>query len=199
MNISCLLNAPLKASYRIIRNLKNADYRRKNHNHDFTIISQNCLGGIIYSQLGIRFLSPTINMFIEDENFIKLVYDFRHYMTVKPEAVTDRYVDPIDSNVVYPKIRVDDIELCCLHYSDCNEAIEAWNRRRVRVNFENVFVIGNSWNMHFRKDLIDKLCNNPYRTVVFGLEDYGYENFLKLPDLAEGGGMLIKEGLYVLI
>lgn len=194
MNLSGLLKAPFKIVYRIFRNLKNFDYRRKNHNHDFTIICQNCLAGIIYSQLGMKFLSPTINMFIEDENFIKLVYNFKHYMSVEPEAITDRYVDPIDPNVVYPKIKIDDIEVCCLHYRDCDEAIEAWNRRRVRVNFKNVFVIGNAWNMHFRRDLIDRLCSNPYKTVVFTLEDYSYENCLKLPEIA-GGWRIDKRGV----
>lgn len=47
----------------------------------------------------------------------------------------------------------------------------------------DIFVIGNAWNMRFQRDLIDRLCSNLYKTVVFALEDYGYENCLKLPEL----------------
>ena len=42
-------------------------YRTKNKNKDFTLICQNCLGGVIYSFLDLPFMSPTINVFIEDE------------------------------------------------------------------------------------------------------------------------------------
>ena len=82
----------------------------------------------MYSTLGLEFLSPTINMFIEDENFVKLVENLEYYMSVPATAKQDRYVDPIDNSIVYPKIQIDDIELCCLHYKDCNDAIAAWER-----------------------------------------------------------------------
>ena len=188
-----------KFIYRFVRKLENLRYRMANQNTNFTLISQNCIGGIIYSQLGLIFQSPTINMFIEDENFIKLVNNFKHYMSVDPKPITNHYVDPINPNIVYPKIGIDDIEVCCLHYKDCDDAIEKWNRRCARVNYEKIYVIGNAWKLHFSRDLIHQLCNNPYKTVVFTLEDYGYPNCIKLPELSEGGGALMKEELFVQI
>lgn len=99
-------------------------------NKDITLLSQNCIGGVLYSEYGLRFQSPTINMFIENENFVKLVENFEYYMSITAEPITDCYIDPIDEKVKYPKIKVDDISICCLHYKDCEEAIEAWERRK---------------------------------------------------------------------
>ena len=167
-----------KLQYRITRDKKNAEYRRRLTNKDFTIISQNCLGGVIYSQLGMEFFSPTINMFIEDESFIKLAYNPKKYFSIDPVAITDKYVEPLDPSVSYPKIGIDDIEICCLHYKDCVDAIDAWNRRRKRVNLDNVFVIGNSWNMHSDQQLVEKIADAPYKTIVFSTIDIPRDNVI---------------------
>ena len=36
-----------------------------------TILSMNCTGGILYHELGLPFLSPTINLYIQAEDFIR--------------------------------------------------------------------------------------------------------------------------------
>ena len=92
-------------------------------------------------------------MFIEDESFVKLVNNPKHYFNCEPEAITDCYGDPIDNNVRYPKIKIDDIELCCLHYKNCKEAIDKWNERKKRVNLDNIMVIANTWNLHSNMDV----------------------------------------------
>ena len=40
-------------------------------NKDFTIISHNCVGGVIYHDLGLKFNTPTINLFFMAKDFIK--------------------------------------------------------------------------------------------------------------------------------
>ena len=37
---------------------------------EFTIISSNCIGGVIYSDLHRKFLSPTINLFFSAKDFL---------------------------------------------------------------------------------------------------------------------------------
>ena len=155
-------------------------FRKRLTNKDFSLITQNCVGGVIYSTLGMEFSSPTINMFIEDENFVKLVENLEYYMSVPATAKQDRYVDPIDNSIVYPKIQIDDIELCCLHYKDCNDAIAAWERRRKRVNLENVFVIANTWNMHDDIRLIERITKTKYKTVIFTDGNYPFKECIKL-------------------
>ena len=146
-----------------------------------TLITQNCIGGVLYSMVGQEFLSPTINMFIEDENFVKLVENLPHYLSIDPIPKDENYTDPINPSIHYPKIRIDDIELCCLHYKNCDEAIEAWNRRKQRVNLDKIVVIGNSWNMHEDETLISRLCNNKkHKTICFTFKKYDIEGCIRL-------------------
>lgn len=141
--------------------------RKQNKNKDFTMISQNCLAGCLYSDLELEFSSPTINMFIEDENFVKLVENLEYYLSIPAKPFIDSYIDPKDSTIVYPKIKVGDIEICCLHYKSCDEAVEAWERRKKRVNMKKIYIVANSWNMHQRRDLVERICKSKYPTVCF--------------------------------
>lgn len=47
---------------------KSLQKRLKNDN--FTILASNCAAGIIYNRLGKQFLSPTINMWFKQGDFI---------------------------------------------------------------------------------------------------------------------------------
>lgn len=173
----------LEKSIRKIRVIIHVNQMRKRlRNRDFSIISQNCLGGVVYHMLGLPFTSPTINMFIEDESFVKLVSNLRHYINIEPEPLADPYIDPIDRTVKYPKIRIDDIEICCIHFKNCAEAIDAWNRRKNRINFENIFVIANSWNLHGNKVLIRQILNTGYRTICFAFGNLGDINCIQLKE-----------------
>ena len=154
------------------RSLNQKLARSRLHNHDFTLISQNCLGGVLYHWLGMEFLSPTINMFIQGENFVKLIENLSHYIYIDAKPGCDCFVDPIDPNIHYPIITVDDIELCCLHYKNCQEAIEKWNERRKRVNLDNVYVIATSWNLNNDISLAKRIVESPFRTVVFSSEKW---------------------------
>lgn len=170
-----------RIKHKISRKILEYKFRRRNNNKDFTLISQNCIGGVIYSTLGIPFKTPTINMFIEDMNFIKLVEKFEYYMSIPASPLIDEYIDPVNDSIRYPKIKVDDIEICCSHYKNCEEAIEAWERRRKRVNFENIYVIGNSWNLHENYDLVERLCKCKYKTVIFTYKKCNNEKCVHLP------------------
>ena len=49
-------------------------------NTDFTIIASNCVGTVIYYDLGLQFLSPKINLKIGIKDFIKLAENLEQYM-----------------------------------------------------------------------------------------------------------------------
>ena len=170
---------------KLIRKIERKNYKnkiqRKNKNKDFTIISQNCIGGVIYNDLGLEFKTPTINLFIEDENFIKLCENPKHYFSIDAEPKIEDYVDPIDNRIHYPKIKVDDIEICCLHYKDCNSAVESWNRRRKRVNFDNMYIIANTWNLHNKKELVERLNKLKYKKIIFSTKECNVEGTFLLP------------------
>lgn len=75
-----------KSNYELSR-IKNKKYensiRKRLTNDNFTIICSNCIGGTIYNRLGKQFLSPTINLWMHQRDFIKFVLDIKEY--INPE------------------------------------------------------------------------------------------------------------------
>ena len=59
-----------RSLFRKIRN-------KKLVNKEFTIISNNCWGGMIYDSYGLRKNSPTVGMFIMADDYIKFISDLR--------------------------------------------------------------------------------------------------------------------------
>ncbi len=53
---------------------------RRLKNTDFTIISSNCVGTIIYHDMGLPFLTPTINLTISMRDLVKMAGNLRWYM-----------------------------------------------------------------------------------------------------------------------
>lgn len=108
--------------------------RKRLKNTNFTIISSNCIGGVIYSDLKLEFLSPTINLFMKPKDFIKLCNNLESYMNYDLEEI---FHSPVD----YPVAKLHDITLYLMHYKSFQEAELAWNRRKNRINYRNIFVI----------------------------------------------------------
>ncbi|MBQ3052745.1 MAG: DUF1919 domain-containing protein [Clostridia bacterium] len=52
--------------------------RKRNKNLNPRIVCNNCIGGIIYHNLGLKIFSPTINLFFK-ENFVKFAQNFEYY------------------------------------------------------------------------------------------------------------------------
>ncbi len=179
--INSIVNYLWKIPRKILYNIHKINLRKQIRFSEVSIISQNCIGGVIYSLIGQEFLSPTINMFIEDDNFIKLINNLEYYMSLPPKPLIDNFIDPINKSIKYPKICIDDIEICCLHYKNCKDAIDAWERRKKRINFNKIFVIANSWNMHEDKNKVELICrNSKYKTICFTYNKYDYDNCIQL-------------------
>lgn len=107
--------------------------QRKLKNKDFTIICSNCIGGIIYNRLGMKFLSPTINMWMHQKDCIRLMKNLREYM--------DCDLEFIDSKYDYPVARLRDVVLYFNHSKSEEEARNDWNRRKIRINYDNLYLI----------------------------------------------------------
>lgn len=165
---------------KITPHIYNRFYRRRNRKRNITLLSQNCIGGVLYHMLGLPFNSPTINMFIEDENFVKLAENPEHYFSVDAEPFEERHIDSMDESLVYPIIKVDDIILCCQHYKNCADAVTAWNKRRLRVDINNLFVIGCSWNLHENDEYVRRIDALPYPKVIFTTEPFQYPSCIRL-------------------
>lgn len=62
-----------------ITKAENRYFRRRCENTHYTILTPNCMAGLIYSRLGEPFYSPTINTSMQNEDFIKFLSDLDYY------------------------------------------------------------------------------------------------------------------------
>lgn len=82
---------------RFRKNFITSRYRKAGQEmpQDVTILSNNCLGGVICHELGLRFLSPTINLWMTPSDFIKYCANLRHYSACKLRFVGGGVNSPI--------------------------------------------------------------------------------------------------------
>ena len=117
----------------VVNSLYERSVRKKLRNNDFSIICSNCIGGLIYHRLGLPFLSPTINLWISQPDFLKFVMHIREYL--EEELVFE------NSEYPYPVARLKDIHIYFAHYKSDDEARACWERRKTRINYDNLFII----------------------------------------------------------
>lgn len=142
--------------------------RKRLRYNRFSLISQNCMGGVIYKMLGLQDQSPTVNMYIRGESFVRLASDPDKYMgELDPFPITEEHVDP--GMPPHPMIGVGDIRLDCLHYSSCEEAIKAWNRRKNRVDHSRILLIATDWDLNYDEDLTEEFLRLPHPKVLFSV------------------------------
>lgn len=115
----------------------------KTENREFTIISSNCFGSLFYKKLGLSFNTPTINLFFYPPCYIKLIKNLKGYFDSDLEFVDESMYPEGNINRkekgFYPLGRILDIEIHFLHYRSLTEAKSCWNRRKERVDYDNLF------------------------------------------------------------
>lgn len=112
-------------------------------NKDFSIISNNCWAGRVYQYLDMPYLSPTAGLYFFSPDYIKFVKDLKGYLDTPLEFISpeeSKYFDELKkrNQLDKPIGRLGDVEIVFLHYSSKEEALEKWNRRKERVNFEHI-------------------------------------------------------------
>lgn len=107
--------------------------RKRLKNKDFSIICSNCIGGVIYHRLGKKFLSPTINLWLHQDDFLKLVLNLKEY--ISKDLVF------IESEYDYPVAMLDDIKIYFNHSKTKEEAKSNWDKRKKRIDYNNIFII----------------------------------------------------------
>lgn len=105
-----------------------------NLKHTPSIIASNCIAGEIYNDLGLKFMSPTINLFFNAKDFLKFVLNLKYYTAQKLVFIKNTAGD-------YPLGQLDDIYVHFLHYKTAEEAAEKWYERCKRIDYENIYVI----------------------------------------------------------
>ena len=162
--------------------LKTAKLRNNKINkNDFTIISNNCWAGFIYQSYGLKYNTPTIGMFFVAEDYIKFISNLKHYISID----NIEFIDPKDSkdyeqlkNISkygqYPIGKLENIEIHFLHYKDQKEAIEKWNKRKKRINYDKILYKFSEMNLCTEKDIKDFQKLDLKNKICFISKKYKY-------------------------
>lgn len=146
--------------WKFFRKKVNKRLRKELANPNVSIISNNCTGGIISHDLGLRFLSPTVNLFMEANDFVKLCENLEYYLGVT------QIEEVIDTTRNYPVGKLGDITLYFVHYKTFEEARKKWLERRKRVDLNNIRIFGCDRD-GMTEQLMDRFGKLPYPKVLF--------------------------------
>lgn len=98
-----------------------------------SIISSNCIGGMVSHDLGLQFKSPFVNLWLSPSDFVKFVMNFDDYLS--------KDIVFIETDKNYPVGKIGDVTIFFLHYVSKEEARRKWGERKKRINKDNLFIV----------------------------------------------------------
>ncbi|HBO37216.1 MAG TPA: exopolysaccharide biosynthesis protein [Pasteurellaceae bacterium] len=168
----------------------NARHRKCLRNHNPSVIASNCNGAFILHDLGARFNSPFVNLYVEPSDFIKYLQHIEHY------SKAELTFAPSDKH--YPVGKLEDLIIHFMHYHSEQEAREKWTARTARINFDNIFImmtdrdgctyqdLQNFDDLAFKNKVI--FTYKPYPEFKSAFYIKGFENQSQVGDLFEYSG-----------
>lgn len=157
--------------------------QKKIHNKDFTIISNNCWGGLVYQSYGLPYQSPTAGLFILPDDYVKFVKDLKKYLSKKLEFIKpdeSKWRALLGEDFDYPVARLGDIEIYFVHYKTAEEAKEKWERRAKRVNYDKVIYKMSDQNF-CKKQNLEEFVRLPMKNkVCFVSKNYGINDTIRV-------------------
>lgn len=100
-----------------------------------TIIASNCIGTFMYYDMKLQFRSPTINLSFDMNDYVRFLARLEWYLEQPVVPCEDDRFD-------YPCGMVGDVEIRFNHYKTFEEAAAKWSERKLRIDWDNLFVIG---------------------------------------------------------
>lgn len=139
-----------------------------------TLLSRNCLAGIVYHDLELQFKSPTINLYMTSEDYICFVENIKDFCShdVKFSEVNDsEYSFPV-AFLIAGNNR---IKVYFMHYENFDDAKSKWLERSLRVNFDNIILLFEDCNNQ-SVNQIGILLNLPYDKIIFSKQDIHFND-----------------------
>lgn len=139
---------------------------------NITLLASNCIGGEIYYDLGLKFNSPTINLWMVQPDFLKLAKNLQYYIDldlVFNDKLENKYNCPVG---LLGKNEKETIMLVFLHYKTREEAYSKWNERKKRINYDRIALLMSDRDGITYEDLIEFGKIPCWRKVVFTYKDY---------------------------
>lgn len=110
-------------------------------NSNISILSDYCLGGWLYHTFGFQFTSPTINMYINNDNYYKFLQDIEGYMKKEMKEVENVVDNSYLGYYACPRGRLGDLEWIFNHDTTFETASQRWKRGVERFNYSNFIAV----------------------------------------------------------
>ena len=187
---------PLKTLInRLFRGSINAKNRARLTNSAPSVIASNCNGAFILHDLGLKFNSPFVNLYLEPRDFIRYLSNFEHYRQAELSFVS--------TDAPYPVGKLEDLTIHFMHYHSEDEAREKWIARTARIAPDNLFIMMTDRDGCTYQDLqtFDALpfknkivfTHKPYPEFASAFYIEGFNNQGQVGDLYEFSGWLGKK------
>ena len=170
-------------------NINVEDYRSQNKNKDFTLITRDCIGGVVYHQLGLRFLSPTINLFFTPDDFNYFCLHLKKYINGTIEEIKEEGIDyPLGLLTPKSLFYHRPIKIHFMHYDSFEIAKAKWEERKLRINYKNLFVVSSFCYPKevatFTPRLVKKWNKIKFKKLMLVDKKYGFKNefIIKKPE-----------------
>ena len=126
------MNILQRIEWRLYKELK----RIKLKNREVTIIANNCNAGIIYHDMKLQFMTPTINLSFDMNDYVRFLEKLPWYMEQEiVQIADDRFAYPVG-------LLGNDVEVRFNHYKTFSDAVSKWNERKRRINWDNLYIMG---------------------------------------------------------
>jgi len=162
-------------------------------NRDFSILANNCWGGIVCRDRHLPYNSPTCGTYFFPGDYLRFLADPKRYLGMELEAVAaaesahaQEIIGRHGENVTVG--RMGDVEVVLLHYGTFAEAKAKWDRRKARIRWDNLLVKYSDQN-GFRPEDFEVFRALPYRNKLFLTVNPAYDSeFTRLiPDRWQEG------------
>lgn len=100
---------------------------------NLSIISSNCAAGVIYHDWGKKFLTPTINLYFKNEDFI--------LFCEKLPDILNENLREVNNVSKYPIGLISNSVVHFLHYKSFAEAKNLWDKRKKRVDKDYIIIL----------------------------------------------------------
>lgn len=171
-------------SFRFVRNLLRDTFRLYNRvrlkNKNFSVISRDCVGGVIVHDLRLRFDSPTVNLYFSDDDFLKFCRNIKFY-------ISQELIETAIKDITFPVGTLgqgeDKIVIYFVHYDSFAQAKQKWDERCKRIHWDNLYFITNDRG-NSSEDFIRKFDALPYEhKAIITFRDFdGVKSAVRLPD-----------------
>ena len=104
--------------------------RKKLENSHISIISNDCTGGVVSHDLGLKFRSPTINLFFYHNDYIEYLENLIYYNNAEIFEISKTDVEYPVGEIVRNENK---INICFMHYDNFETEKQKWNERSKRV------------------------------------------------------------------